>query len=211
MDASEETHSAHMIDVLNRLLNAGYALPLSVAYIGHNGSISGGRYDAIDAIGKGDGTMATRNTSVSPPRDALALLRAEHHEITQLFQKQARTKSRKIKRQLAAHVCAALEKHAQVEETIFYPVFAYAADDEGKVLVENALQEHQTVRDLMAELEETDEEAFDAQFCALRTHVDAHIQDEEQRMFPEAEALLAAYMDKLTAAMQQFRQQRVAS
>jgi hypothetical protein len=47
----EATFKAHRLDVLTRLLNEGYTLPLSVAYIGHNGAISGGRYDEIDAIG----------------------------------------------------------------------------------------------------------------------------------------------------------------
>ena len=58
MAAWEAIFKAQMHAVLNRLLQQGYELPLYVAYIGKNGSITGGRYDEIEAIGL-DFTMVT--------------------------------------------------------------------------------------------------------------------------------------------------------
>jgi len=47
----EATFKTQMRGVLHHLLQQGYTLPLYVAYIGQNGSITGGRYDEIEAIG----------------------------------------------------------------------------------------------------------------------------------------------------------------
>jgi hemerythrin-like domain-containing protein len=131
--------------------------------------------------------------------------------VKKLFQLYDRAKGRLTKQAIADQVCAALEMHAQLEETIFYPVFAHVADDTEDVLVENALQEHQTVKDLIEDLEDAHDAEFDAIFRELRQDIEAHIQEEEQTLFPKAEELLAAHMEKLTAEMRKFQKQGVAS
>ena len=54
----EAIFKTQMLGVLNQLLQQGYELPLYVAYIGQNGSITGGRYDEIEGVGL-DFTMVT--------------------------------------------------------------------------------------------------------------------------------------------------------
>jgi Hemerythrin HHE cation binding domain len=66
-----------------------------------------------------------------------------------------------------------------LEETVFYPAFAEQADEEGKRLVSEALQDHQQLRNLMETLQEIDDDAaFEAGFQALRGQVEQHIEDE---------------------------------
>ena len=152
--------------------------------------------------------MAHQNTHQAT---AIEMLKAEHRQVKQLFQQYERAKSRLTKQAIAAQACATLEMHTYLEETIFYPVFEYAADTAEAIYVEEAFQEHQAVKDLLEELEDTANAEFDAIFRALRTRIEAHMQDEEQRMFPKAEEILAEHMEKLTEAMRRCKQQLIAS
>jgi len=143
--------------------------------------------------------------------EALEMLTADHRHVQALFQQYAQAKNRYTKQRLADQACAALTQHAQLEETIFYPAFAHAADDREAMLVEAAFQDHHTVQELIAALEDTPDVEFDARFRALQEHVEAHMQEEEHTMFPKAEALLAAHMVKLAEAMRQCKKQLRAS
>jgi hypothetical protein len=46
-----------------------------------------------------------------------------------------------------------------LEETVFYPAVAEQADEEGKQLVSDALQDHQQCRVLIETLQESDDDA----------------------------------------------------
>ena len=59
-----------------------------------------------------------------------------------------------LKQIIAEHVFAELTLHMLLEETVFYPAFAEQADEEGKRLVSEALQDHQQLRDRIATLQE---------------------------------------------------------
>jgi iron-sulfur cluster repair protein YtfE (RIC family) len=50
----------------------------------------------------------------------------------------------RTKRELAEEVCTELETHAQLEEQIFYPA-VQEESQEGRALVQEAIQEHQKV------------------------------------------------------------------
>ena len=88
------------------------------------------------------------------PDDAIAMLTADHRQVRALFQQYADTSDPYLKQIIAEHVFAELTLHMLLEETVFYPAFAEQADEEGKRLVSEALQDHQQLRDLIATLQE---------------------------------------------------------
>jgi hemerythrin-like domain-containing protein len=142
------------------------------------------------------------------PEDAIELLKADHRKVKDLFQKYENTSNQKTRQQIAEQVFTELEVHAQLEETVFYPAFAQEADQEGKQLVEEACQEHQTVKDLIAELRDLDDhEEFAAKFHTLMENVEHHVQEEEHEMFPKAEEELAAQLEDLRDEIQELKKQ----
>jgi iron-sulfur cluster repair protein YtfE (RIC family) len=144
--------------------------------------------------------------------DAIALLIADHRQVRALFQQYADTSDPYLKQIIAEHVFAELTLHMLLEETVFYPAFAEQADEEGKRMVREALQDHQQLRDLIATLQEIDDDAaFEASFHALRDHVDQHIEDAESAMFPQAAQDLVSHLEEMTGLLQERKAQILAS
>src|SRR4029450_2504836 len=136
-------------------------------------------------------THANDDETRHQPDDAMALLRADHRQVRALFQQYADTSDPYLKQIIAEHVFAELTLHMLLEETVFYPAVAEQADEEGKRLVGEALQDHQEIKALVSTVQETDDDAaFEAEFQALQAQVEQHIEDEETRMFPEAAQVL---------------------
>lgn len=98
------------------------------------------------------------------PENAMTLLEADHQKVNELFKTYTTTPDRAMKQQIAREVFRELAIHAALEEELFYPAFENVADEAGKNLVENALQDHQMVKDLIAELPEFHNEAFETKF-----------------------------------------------
>jgi hemerythrin superfamily protein len=161
--------------------------------------------------------MADLNENLTPNDDqvqgAVEMLTADHRKVRNLFQQYQSANDQAAKRRIAEQVFVELEIHAQLEEMVFYPAFAAAADEEGKDLVAEARQEHQTVKDLLVELRgmDADNEDFEIQFQELMEDVEHHAQEEETEMFPEAEELLAEQDAELVDEMQDIKQQLLAS
>jgi len=146
------------------------------------------------------------------PDDAIAMLTADHRQVCALFQQYADTPDPYLKQIIAEHVFAELTLHMLLEETVFYPAVAEQADEEGKRLVSEALQDHQQYRMLIETLQESDDDAaFEAGFRALRDHVDQHVEDEETAMFPLAAQVLATHLEEITVLLQERKEQILAS
>jgi iron-sulfur cluster repair protein YtfE (RIC family) len=146
------------------------------------------------------------------PDDAMALLTADHRQVRALFQQYADTSDPYLKQIIAEHVFAELTLHMLLEETVFYPVVAEQADEEGKRLVREALQDHQQVKELMATLQEIDDDTvFEAEFHALRDHVEQHVEEEETTMFPQAAQVLVSHLEEITVLLQERKAQILAS
>ncbi len=80
--------------------------------------------------------------------------------------------------------------------------------DEGPALVHKALQEHQSVKDLIHALRAMrDFTEFDAAFHELVQNVEHHAEEEEREMFPLAEVELADELDLLKEEMQEIKAQ----
>ena len=144
--------------------------------------------------------------------DAIAMLTADHRQVRALFQQYEDTPDPYLKQIIAEHVFAELTLHMLLEESVFYPAFAEQADKEGKRLVSEALQDHQQLRDLIATLQDVDEdEAFEAKFQALREHVEQHVKDEETTMFPQATQDLVSHLEEITVLLQECKAQILTS
>ena len=132
-------------------------------------------------------TAASRNPGPAP-KDAVALLKADHEAVSQLFAEYEKTRSVPNKKALVAQICTALSVHAQIEEEIFYPAVKAALKD--KLLVPEATVEHAGVKDLIAQLKglEPDGEMYDAKVKVLSEYVKHHVKEEQNEMFPKAKA-----------------------
>jgi hemerythrin-like domain-containing protein len=118
-------------------------------------------------------------------KDAIALLKADHVAVSQLFAEVEKTRSEAKKKALVAEICTALSVHAQIEEEIFYPAVKAALKD--KLLVPEATVEHAGVKDLVAQLDgvEPDGEMYDAKVQVLSEYVKHHVKEEQNEMFPK--------------------------
>ena len=54
-------------------------------------------------------------------KDAIALLKADHRKVEDLFEKFEKAKDADRKKALAEQICLELSIHAMIEEEIFYP------------------------------------------------------------------------------------------
>ena len=147
-------------------------------------------------------TATPRKTS-AVATDAIALLKADHVAVSQLFAEFEKTRSIANKKALVAQICTALSVHAQIEEEIFYAAVKAALKD--KLLVPEATVEHASVKSLIAQLEgaEPDGEMYDAKVKVLSEYIKHHVNEEQSEMFPKAKAssldmaALGERMDKL--------------
>lgn len=136
--------------------------------------------------------MATAKKASSPARsatrsgDAIALLRADHKLVNDLFGQFEKTRSPAKKKALVQRICTELTAHAQVEEEIFYPAVKQALKD--KELVPEARVEHETLKSLIAQVEgvEPDGEMYDARVQVMSEYVKHHVKEEQNEMFAKA-------------------------
>ena len=118
---------------------------------------------------------------------ATQMIRQDHKKVEGLFKKFEQTNGAQAKRRLAENAMAELEVHAALEEEIFYPAVKREVDDGS--MVQEAIEEHQTVKRLISELkgmEEADDE-FESQFSHLMENVQHHVEEEENEMLPKVE------------------------
>ena len=133
--------------------------------------------------------MATRSE-----KDACDLLDADHRAVKKMFKEyEELTKSRgrtagQKKMDLARQICHELTVHAQIEEEIFYPALRAAIKDTD--LLAEAEVEHQTAKDLIAQIQGAGEpdEMFDAKVKVLGEYIDHHVKEEKGEIFPKARA-----------------------
>ncbi|MEO8805022.1 MAG: hemerythrin domain-containing protein [Burkholderiaceae bacterium] len=137
-----------------------------------------------------------------PPKDAIALLKADHKKVNELFVTFEAARSSEKKRALVAQICEELTIHAQLEEEIFYPAVKAALKD--KELVPEAVVEHASIKDLIAQVQgaDPDGEEYDAKIKVMSEYVKHHVKEEQNELFPKAEGTrldLIALRDEMMA------------
>ena len=130
------------------------------------------------------GNTGTAKSKTDAP-DALALLKADHELVQDLFDKFQKARTEKQKATLAEQICTELTIHAQIEEEIFYPAVREAIEDDD--LMDEADVEHAGAKDLIAQIEASDpgEDHFDAKVTVLGEYIKHHVEEEQSEMFPK--------------------------
>ena len=151
---------------------------------------------------KSAGGKAT-SRSTRQPADAIALLRADHQNVQQLFEQCEKTRSDDRKQKLAGEICHELTMHAQVEEEIFYPAVREALRRE-QDLLDEATVEHASVKDLIAQIEgmSAGDDLYDAKVTVLGEYVRHHVKEEQNELFPKVRKTkldLKALRDRIEA------------
>ena len=156
--------------------------------------------------------MVQRNKKMGQPKDAIAMLKADHQQVRDLFQQYEATSNVEAKGTIAEEVFIELETHAQLEENIFYPA-VNEETDEGPELVKESLAEHESMKNLIQQLRDIGphNRGFDAKFRELLQNVEHHVEEEETEMFPLAEEELEEDMKDLRDEMQELKAQILAS
>ena len=120
---------------------------------------------------------------------ALELLMSDHRKVEDLFEQfeQEKEGDDGTRRELAEQICNELTIHAQVEEELFYPWLRENLEDDDMEMVEEAQVEHNTAKDLIAQIEgATDmDEQFNAKVKVLSEYIKHHVQEEENEIFPK--------------------------
>ena len=114
-------------------------------------------------------------------QDAIALLKADHRTVEDLFEQFEKASGNGRKQKIAEQICLELTVHATIEEEIFYPAC------EGKIeedLLKEAYVEHDGAKVLIAEIEAggPDDEYYDAKVKVLSEQIEHHVEEEEKRM-----------------------------
>jgi len=118
---------------------------------------------------------------VADKQDAIALLKADHRVVEELFEKFEGAKGDGAKQKIALQICLELTVHAQIEEEIFYPACEGKIDED---LIKEAYVEHDGAKVLIAEIEAgaPDDEFYDAKVQVLSEQIEHHVEEEERRM-----------------------------
>jgi iron-sulfur cluster repair protein YtfE (RIC family) len=120
--------------------------------------------------------------------DAIALLTSDHRELAQLFKQYAELgdRAKASKKRLADQICTELMHHTAIEEELFYPALRAARIKEADKLLDEAVVEHASAKELIAQLQEMDPEddLYDAKVKVLAEQIEHHVKEEEKEMFP---------------------------
>jgi hypothetical protein len=111
-------------------------------------------------------------------KDAIALLKADHRKVEELFEKYETARSKKA--DIAKQICLELTVHTILEEEIFYPACKGAVEDD---MLDEAQVEHDGAKMLIAELLEgsPQDDYYDAKVKVLSEEIKHHVKEEERR------------------------------
>jgi hypothetical protein len=141
-------------------------------------------------------------------KDAIALLKADHRKVEDLFDKFEKAKGADRKKALAQEICMELSIHATIEEEIFYPACKGKVEED---LLSESYVEHDGAKVMIAELlgSSPDDEFYDAKMSVLSEEIKHHVREEEkpgEGVFAQARAAgldMDALGDKLLARKEQ--------
>jgi hemerythrin superfamily protein len=121
--------------------------------------------------------------------DAVALLKADHRKVEELFEKFESARGESVKQKLAQQICMELSIHARIEEEVFYPACNGQIEDAD--LLDEAYVEHDGAKVLIAEItaSSSSQNFYDAKVKVLSELIKHHVKEEEKRaegLFAEA-------------------------
>jgi len=128
---------------------------------------------------------SSRRKTASKAQDAIALLKADHMKVQDLFDQFEKARSESRMQTLATEICTELKIHTTIEEEIFYPAAREAIDDND--LLDEAAVEHQSAKELIAQIEDGSpgDEMWSARVTVLGEYIRHHVKEEQNELFPE--------------------------
>lgn len=134
--------------------------------------------------------------------DAIAMLKADHRKVEEIFAQFEKATSKSRKRQLAEQACLELKVHTAIEEEVFYPACRGRIEED---LLDEAYVEHDAAKLLINEIEVggPEDDFYDAKVKVLSEMIEHHVKEEEMRsegMFSQARAA-GLDMDRLADQM----------
>lgn len=108
--------------------------------------------------------------------------------------------------ELFTQLKSALTLHTQAEEQVFYP--AMREFEETRELIVEAIEEHQTVDQILEEMSmlSPNDDDFQDRLEELKENLEHHMSEEEDEMFPKAEELCGQKrLDEMGRQMQQIK------
>ena len=119
--------------------------------------------------------------------DAIALLKADHRAVEELFEKYENARSSTQKQTLAKKIATELVIHTMIEEEIFYPALRGKIEED---ILDEAYVEHDGAKVMVAELLAggPGDDFYDAKVKVLSEEIKHHVHEEEMRdgMFAQA-------------------------
>ena len=116
-------------------------------------------------------------------QDACTLLDDDHIQVARLFQQYKAAHTPNEKRTLAQQIFQELVVHMRIEEEIFYPAFGEAT--RSGELVQEGEHEHKEARELIRRFQDAPQ-IDDRVMLELEDAVLHHVNDEREKMFPQA-------------------------
>ena len=134
--------------------------------------------------------------------DAIAMLKADHRKVEELFAAYESATGDSKKQALADQICLELKVHTAIEEEVFYPACKGAIEED---LLNEAYVEHDSAKLLINEIEAASpgDDFYDAKVKVLSEMIEHHVEEEEMRsegMFSQARAA-GLDMDRLADLM----------
>lgn len=127
-----------------------------------------------------------------PVSDPFQFIIEDHERISALLEKLDSTteEAEKTRAELFPRVQDGLTIHAEMEESLLYPVLEKI--DVTHELTMEAYEEHSVVKMLLEELSSLDQqsEEWSAKLTVLKENVEHHVEEEENEIFPNAKKAL---------------------
>lgn len=140
--------------------------------------------------GNGQSRSSRDSGTSEVDNDVLAMLKAQHRQVEQLFSAIENAGDTRRKSALFDELLEALVVHAAIEEEHFYPAIRASETED---LVEESYEEHMSMKRLLADLIDLSpgDETFDAKIAKLKEEVHHHaVEEEEGKLFPKVEKLI---------------------
>ena len=137
--------------------------------------------------------------------NAIELLKEDHERVDRLFQK-VKANEDGDNSDLARQISEELTVHTHIEETIFYPRLLEEGDEELKKIVEEGIEEHRGVKNLIREIANLTDgsEKLQPKLTVMMENVEHHVMEEEGEMFQMVEEQFdAETLDELGAQMEE--------
>jgi hemerythrin superfamily protein len=133
-------------------------------------------------------TMTNREGTTGAAADAIELLTTQHREVAQLWSQlqQSHRDGAELQHDLADRIVTMLSKHDAIETQLLYPELRERCGEQGRRMSDHSLEEHQQVREMLAEVDGhdiSDPRVFDTMSRCLQA-VLHHVEEEEGKVFP---------------------------